>query len=83
MLHFRQFQQKISKMWPFYKMVIDDNNTDVFVCAHLFGNSFKNRISKEVIADDSIAFSRGSSESPRRALLVVKRKPNFIKFDLK
>jgi hypothetical protein len=51
-------------------MVIDDNNTDVFVCAHLFGNSFKNRISKEVIADDSIAFSRGSSESHRRVLLV-------------
>ncbi len=52
-------------------MVIDDNTIDIFVYAYLFGDSFENRISKEVIADDLIAFSRGSSESHRRALLVV------------
>jgi len=54
-------------------MFTDDNTTDIFVCAYLLGDGFENRISKEVIADDSMEFSRGSSESHRRALLVNKK----------
>ncbi len=37
----------------------------------MFSDSFQNPIQKEVIDDAQIEFSRGSSESKRRALLVI------------
>ena len=56
----------------FYKMVITDNIVDIFSPVHVLHNNCDNRTQKMITDDNKIEFSRGLSESYRRALLVYK-----------